>query len=312
MQGDDSPVALSFGNYEVLTRSDGKPDELGSGGFGRTYRARHRFLGTDVALKVILDRLAFDPAVRKRFLKEAREHARLDHQGIARLLDFGEAEEVLYYAVELCNGGNLKEYVTRRGPLSPQEAMEIVRQAAEALHCAHGRGIVHRDVKPTNLLLAAAEDRDPHVKLIDFGLVKRIFRSGEPDETLSVDVNASSQFSPVFASPEQIRERELDERTDIFSLGMTAWFLMAGSGPVSGSVGEIIAERMGEASYAPQLPAALTGALRYQNKVAGLRYVTLGKTSGPQVEVLAGLQEGERFVAQPGVLDLSGKRVEAQ
>ena len=258
MAAPDDTSFLRFGNYEVISRPDGKPDELGRGGFGRTYRARHSFLGTEVALKVILDRLAFDEAAKKRFLKEAQEHAKLSHPGIARITDFGEAEGTFFYAMELCQDGDLKEYVKKRGALPPGEALALIKQTAEALQFAHSRGIVHRDIKPSNLLLVMHEDGPPQVKLIDFGLVRRMKR--EADET--ADQESASQWSPVFASPEQIREHELDERTDIFSLGMTAWFLMAGSGPVDGSTQDIIQERLGESSCEPRLPASLTGAAR--------------------------------------------------
>src|SRR6187401_1265478 len=142
----EDSTSMRFGNYEVLTRPDGKPDELGRGGFGRTYRARHTFLGTEVALKVILDRLAFDEAAKRRFLKEAQEHASLNHPGIARITDFGEMEGTFFYAMELCPDGDLKEYVKKQGSLPPPEALQLIRQTAEALQFAHGCGILHRDI----------------------------------------------------------------------------------------------------------------------------------------------------------------------
>ncbi len=254
----DDPISMRFGNYEVLSRPDGKPDELGRGGFGRTYRARHSFLGTEMALKVIIDRLAFDEAAKKRFLKEAREHARLNHPGIARIADFGEAEGTFFYAMELCPDGDLKEFVRKSGAVPPVEAMQLIRQTAEALQYAHRRNILHRDIKPSNLLLVMGEGL-PQVKLIDFGLVKRIVKASA-DETM--DHESASQWSPAFASPEQIREQALDERTDIFSLGMTAWFLIAGGGPVEGSTMGIVEDRLKADSYEPRLPATLTGPLR--------------------------------------------------
>ncbi len=306
MAAQDETSALRFGNYEVLSRPDGKPDELGRGGFGRTYRARHAFLGTEVALKVILDRLAFDEAAKKRFLKEAQEHAKLSHPGIARITDFGEAEGTFFYAMELCRDGDLKEYVKKRGALPPAEALALIRQTAEALQFAHSRGIVHRDIKPSNLLLVMSDDGPPHVKLIDFGLVRRMAR--EADETAD---QTASQWSPVFASPEQIREHALDERTDIFSLGMTAWYLMAGSGPVDGSTQEIIQDRLSDVCYAARLPAALTGPARAA--VAKMLEKTTASRFRNCAELLDALREAsqataaaprrltfaERFILQP-------------
>src|SRR5436190_7439149 len=132
----DTPPAR-FGNYEVLQLPGGTRHELGRGGFGSTYRARHRFLGTEVALKVIADRLIFDEPAKARFLKEAQEHARLDHPGIARITDFGEMDGTLFYAMELCRDGDLKEYVRKQGLLSPGDAMQLILQTAEALQYVH-------------------------------------------------------------------------------------------------------------------------------------------------------------------------------
>ncbi|HWB06790.1 MAG TPA: protein kinase [Verrucomicrobiales bacterium] len=288
----EDSTSMRFGNYEVLTRPDGKPYELGRGGFGRTYRARHSFLGTEMALKVIIDRLAFDEAAKKRFLKEAREHARLNHPGIARIADFGEAEGTFFYAMELCPDGDLKEYVKKTGPVPPVEALQLIRQTAEALYYAHRRNILHRDIKPSNLLLVFGE-ATPQVKLIDFGLVKRIVKVSA-DET--IDHESASQWSPAFASPEQIREHALDERTDVFSLGMTAWFLIQGGGPMEGATMEIVQERLGPASYEPRLPASLTGRLRaivarMVEKDTAVRYRNFGELLEDLRQALDGAPE---------------------
>lgn len=302
---------LRFGNYEVLSRPDGAPDEIGRGGFGRTYRARHSFLGTEVALKVIHDRLTHDEAAKARFLKEAQEHARLGHPGIARITDFGEMDGTFFYAMELCRDGDLQEFVRKRGRLPPPEALQLIRQTAEALQFAHSCGIVHRDIKPSNILLVFDASKHPQVKIIDFGLVKRLVRGN--DEAGEND--APSLWSPAFASPQQIRELPLDERTDIFSLGMTAWFLMAGSGPVEGTTTEIVKERLDAASYEPRLPAALTGRMRgivarMLEKDAAKRYRSCGELLEELREVLneglpareprhAPVPLAERFTLQP-------------
>lgn len=317
MAAPDETSSLRFGNYEVLTRPDGKPDELGRGGFGRTYRARHVFLGTEVALKVIIDRLAADEAAKKRFLKEAREHARLTHPGIARITDFGEAEGTFFYAMELCRDGDLKEYVKKRGALPAEEALDLIRQTAEALHYAHSHGILHRDVKPSNLLLVMENGRPPQVKLIDFGLVRKISQGA--DET--IDASSASQWSPVFASPEQIRELPLDERTDIFSLGMTAWFLLRGGGPVDGNTHEIVAERLNHESYGERLPADLSGAAREvvmkmvekdtakrfrkcEELIDGLRRVLSGQAAAP---ARPAQRITDRFTLQPAGREYAGE-----
>jgi tRNA A-37 threonylcarbamoyl transferase component Bud32 len=323
---DDEKIALRFGNYEVFSRPDGKADELGRGGFGRTFRARHRFLRKVVALKVINDELARNETAKRRFLREAREHSALEHPGIARLTDFGEAEGTFFYALEHCPGGDLKDYVTRRGALPPAEALRLVKQTAEALQFAHNHDIMHRDVKPSNLLLVEREDDLPQVKLIDFGLVKHLAQANA-DETL--DRVSGSLWSATFASPEQILEKPLDERTDIFSLGMTAWFLMLGSGPVEGAQMEIIQERLSPESYEPRLPPCLTGVRRrvvakmlekdgtkrYRNCAELLSDLTKAidqtepsqKTSIPVPPVRPRVRMGDRFSLKPAGSDGQGE-----
>src|SRR6185436_17805218 len=111
----DDTTGLRFGNFEVLVRPDGSVHELGRGGFGRTLLARHALLNTEVALKIIDERHSLNDAARGRFLKEAREQARLSHPGIAQITDCGEVEGQLYYAVELCPDGHLREFVSKAG-----------------------------------------------------------------------------------------------------------------------------------------------------------------------------------------------------
>ncbi len=254
----DETSALRFGNYEVLTRQDGTPHELGRGGFGRTFKAKHGFLGTEVALKVIHDRFAYDKAARGRFLKEAQEQARLNHPGIARITDFGEVEGTFYYAMELCEDGDLKELIKRTGPVAPHEALHLTLQVAEALHYAYAQGMtLHGDIKPGNLLVVFDARDIPQLKLIDFGLVQRAAQHGGEDES-----EGPAMWSPAFASPEQIREERLDWRSDFFSLGMTAWFLIAGGGPMDGTTADITRERLKDGSYLAQLPSTITDPLR--------------------------------------------------
>ena len=248
---------LRFGNYDVLQLPGGAPEELGRGGFGRTYRARHSFLGTEVAVKVIAEGLVRDATARTKFLKEAREHVRLDHPGIARILDFGDQEGMLYYVMELCRGGDLKDLVVRKGPLPAAEAMSLILQAAEALQHVHEGGILHLDIKPANLLTTPAADGTLRIKITDFGLVRRMAAGGGAAETCT-----PVSWSPAFASPEQIREETPDLRADIFSLGMTAWFLVSGRMAVEGSVSEVIVNRLQPAAYETSLPDSLTGEYR--------------------------------------------------
>src|SRR6266496_6599396 len=255
--GEKATEKVRFGNFEVMNDPEGRPVLLGKGTFGRTYQARHCFLDIIVALKIITERYVADAAVRQRFLTEARAVAKLSHPHIARLYDFGEMNGVLHYAMEYCGGGSLADYVATKGAVPLRQAIEIAQQISGALKCAHIAGFIHRDLKPSNIMLSAP-DGPMFAKLIDFGLVQ----PSVPGATRSFGDDQSADGArflgtPLFASPEQLREEPMDVRTDLFSLGITLWFLMAGRAPESGSSAEIAASRLNRESYAARLPANL-------------------------------------------------------
>lgn len=246
---------IRYGSFEVELDANGQPLVLGRGTFGSTYLARHRFLDTLAALKVINERFAARPDARGRFLSEARSVAKLDHKHIARVQDFGETGGVLFYAMEYCSGGTLEERIGRLGPSSVEEWIAIARQVASALACCHAAGFIHRDLKPSNLMLAQ-ESGPLVVKLIDFGLVYSD-RKQDPEESAEGGVG-----SPLYASPEQLKEGELDAKSDLFSLGMSLWHLAIGSAPDKGTTREIIERRLSLESYDPELPSSLPSELR--------------------------------------------------
>ena len=211
---------------------------LGQGTFGRTYQARHRYLETIVALKIISERFARDATVRDRFLTEAKAAAKLSHPHIARLFDFGEKDGVLFYAMEYCAGGDLADYVKKHGALESPQLLEVAKQVGEALQCAHAAGLVHRDIKPSNVMLASNEI-PLATKLIDFGLVHVHGGGAKSTTDPSDDGDTHMLGTPLFASPEQLREEAIDARADLFSLGMTLWFLAIGQAPETGSLSDI-------------------------------------------------------------------------
>ncbi|HYR57320.1 MAG TPA: serine/threonine-protein kinase, partial [Chthoniobacteraceae bacterium] len=276
---DDSPASTSpadafdqrtrFGSFEILRTEDGKQCLLGKGAFGRTYKARHVFLERTIALKIINDKFLTDAKARERFLGEARAAARLSHAHIAQILDFGETDGILYYAMEYCSGGDLADYVKRNGPLSVVQTVQIGLQVASALQCAHAAGFIHRDLKPSNLMLASP-DGPIVTKLIDFGLV--IAKPAEDAEPLDPDdmPTIEQRFigTPLFASPEQLLVQPLDARSDFFALGMTLWFLVLGAPPDQGNSAAIVASRLKADSYAPRLPRKLPQS--FQNVLARL------------------------------------------
>ena len=255
--GEEAARKVSFGNFDIINDAEGRPISLGKGTFGRTYQARHRYLDTVVALKIITERYAADAGVRQRFLTEARAVAKLSHPHIARLYDFGEMDGVLHYAMEYCGGGSLADHVAKHGPFGLRHVVEVGQQIAGALKCAHNGGFIHRDLKPSNIMLT--ESKGPlFTKLIDFGLVQPSLpgatRSFSDDQSAD---GARFLGTPLFASPEQLREEPMDVRTDLFSLGITLWYLLLACPPENGSSAEIAASRLSSDSYASRLPGDL-------------------------------------------------------
>jgi eukaryotic-like serine/threonine-protein kinase len=195
-------------------------EKLGEGGMGAVYRARQISMDRLVAVKVLLPRFAGDEEGRERFVREARAVARLSHPNIVAGIDAGEAQGVCYFVMEYLEGESLEQTLRHRGCLPWREAAAIVRQVARALDHAHQHGIVHRDVKPGNIILL----HDGTAKLADLGLA-RVAATGDAGLTQSGMIVGS----PAYLSPEQARgDRELDVRGDIFSLGLTFFELVTG------------------------------------------------------------------------------------
>jgi len=239
------PSALVFGDFEVEQGADGSYWELGHGAMGVTYLAVDKVLRRRVALKVIDVPAAArgSQAVRERFLREARAAAALRHPNVAAVFQFGTSPDstYCYYAMELVEGETLAARVRRDGPLKVELALEIAIQTTRALMAAAAQNLIHRDLKPGNIMLTAgnAATTELEVKVIDFGLAKAIADAGgEMDLTHGEFVG-----TPSFASPEQFGTGPVDARADIYSLGATLWFALTGLPPRSGKTIEEIRER---------------------------------------------------------------------
>lgn len=250
------PNATKFGKYQVVTRKDGRPMLLGSGACGNTYQATHSILGTTVALKVIHENLAYDLEVKQRFINEARAIAALKHPHIAQLVDCDEADGALFYAMEFCDGGDLEKLVSSRGPLPDETVLQFGRQAAGALAYVHDQGYLHRDLKPSNLMLSMARKDEANLKVIDFGLVKTL------GVTSGLTQRGHFRGTLLYTPPEQLREEELDERADVFALGVSLWFLLAGGAPIKDDSREIARQRLSGDGHAAQLPKKSHPAVR--------------------------------------------------
>jgi serine/threonine protein kinase/Tfp pilus assembly protein PilF len=227
-----------FGIYEIDRREDGSLYELGRGAMGVTYRATDTSLQRKVALKIIKTDIAERSAdARERFMREARAAAALRHENIATVYQFGMRLETgqYFYAMELIEGETLEQRVHRARPLDARTTIEIAQQVTSALAAAEKHGLVHRDVKPANLMLVSPDGETGNnkkllVKIIDFGLAKAIHSQTD----LKSLTHGRFVGTPAFASPEQFEHSALDVRSDIYSLGETLWFALTGKAPFSG------------------------------------------------------------------------------
>jgi serine/threonine-protein kinase len=199
--------------------------KLGSGGMGEVYRARQMRRGRDVALKVLFPNLAARPLVVQRFHREARLMTTLDHPNILNGYEVGEAAGHQYFAMELAAGGSLEEWRTRVGRFSVGDAVFLVLACARGLEYIHGLGMIHRDVKPDNILLTAKGA----VKIADLGLAKAT------DDEAALTKSNTGVGTPLYMSIEQALDaKHVDARTDIYALGCMFYYFLTGKPPFSG------------------------------------------------------------------------------
>lgn len=193
---------------------------IGRGGMGVVYQATDRRLGRPVAIKLIAGDRVSDPAFRERFEREAKLTAAIDHPNVIPVYSAGEIDGQLYLATRFVDGTDLHDLLRRDGPLPPERAADVVRQVGEALDAAHAAGLVHRDVKPANVLLTGR-----HAYLSDFGLT----RSVEAEAALT---DTDERLGTVdFMSPEQLRGQRIDARSDVYALGCLLYTTLTGSPP---------------------------------------------------------------------------------
>jgi predicted Ser/Thr protein kinase len=201
-------------------------EEIGRGGMSVVFRARDIRLDRPVAIKVLPPELAYDPAIRTRFTREAQTSAHLAHPHIVPIHDVGEREGIAYFVMSLVSGGNLASLLAREPRQPVEEVRRVLAEIADALSYAHMRGVVHRDIKPDNVLLDADTGR---VVVTDFGIARAI--EGGSRLTLT----GMAMGTPAYMSPEQAEgEREIDGRSDIYSLGVVAYQMLTGRVPFTG------------------------------------------------------------------------------
>src|SRR6266566_9581400 len=238
-----TPGPLRYAHFEAEIGEDGFPVELGAGAMAITYRARDTVLNSLVALKVIDRKVAQNPGARSRFLREARAAANIRHPNVARVTYYGEQDGECFYAMELVEGETLEARVRRDGPMPLAVALDVIEQAGRALAAAEACGVVHRDIKPSNVMLEADASGALRVKLIDYGVAKVMNPQTQSGAELT---QAGFIGTPAFASPEQFAgagQLPVDTRSDIYSLGVTLWYLLTGRTPFVGRAMEEIRAR---------------------------------------------------------------------
>jgi len=207
------PGILFGGRYEIL-------GVLGQGGMGAVYKARDRELDRLIALKVIRPELATDPGILQRFKQELILARNVTHKNVIRIFDLGEAEGIRFISMEYLEGEDLRTLLRRQGKLSPKEAIPIVEQVCRALDAAHSEGVIHRDLKPQNIM----REKNGRVVVMDFGLARSL---GEAGMTQTGAIVGTLEYM----SPEQALGTSLDQRSDIFSVGLIFYELLTGKAP---------------------------------------------------------------------------------
>jgi serine/threonine protein kinase len=230
-------AAHRFEHYELVKGQDGKPVELGRGAMGVTYKAFDVDLRCPVTLKVISEKYLGDESARLRFLREARAAASVRHPNVASVFHLGRTGQNYFYAMEFVEGKTLENLIKRSGRLDVKLALEITTQVAAGLAAVHEQNLVHRDIKPTNIMVTLKEERGVTAKIIDLGLAKTL------DESASeAAISSSGAFvgTPEFASPEQFAGVGVDIRSDLYSLGVTLWVMVTDQTPFRGTSGEVM------------------------------------------------------------------------
>jgi eukaryotic-like serine/threonine-protein kinase len=271
--------------------------ELGRGGMGAVFLARDRRLNRPVALKVLPAEMADTAAVRDRFLRETRTAASFSHPNIVPVYSIEEGEGLLAYAMAFVEGESLAERVKRAGPLSIRDTVKLLQDTGYALAYAHGRGVVHRDIKPDNIMLERASGR---AMVMDFGISRGI-AAAPAGATQALTRIGEVVGTPEYMSPEQATGDDVDGRSDLYSLGLTAYFALTGRPAITGATtSKILARQITEQvppieTLRADVPAALAAAIdrcvmkdpaeRFQTGEALVDTLDAAKLSGPEIPV---------------------------
>jgi serine/threonine protein kinase/tetratricopeptide (TPR) repeat protein len=225
---------LRFEHYQILKNEDQSLMELGHGSMGVTYKALDVKLQRLVALKIINAKFIGDASARQRFVREARAAASVRHPNVASVYHLGEIGRDYFYAMEFVDGETLEKIIQHTGRLSADLALEIAAQVAAGLEAIHEEHLVHRDIKPSNIMIRLKDGQLKTLKIIDLGLAKGVAEEG------SISASGSFVGTPGYASPEQFAGVGADIRSDLCSMGIVLWEMLAGSLPFQGTSSELV------------------------------------------------------------------------
>ena len=275
-------IGTVLGNrYEIIS-------EIGSGGMARVYKARCRYLQRNVAIKILKDEFKHDIDFLKRFETEAQAAASLTHPNIVQIYDVGTDKDYYYIVMELVDGITLKQYIAEKESLDWREAINVAIQICSALNKAHGRNIIHRDIKPQNILMTS----DGVPKVTDFGIARA---ASADTATMKIDTIGSVHYS----SPEQIRGGYTDEKSDIYSIGVTLFEMITGKLPFDGETSISVALK--HIQDIPPLPTDLKPGIPMALNMIILK--AMAKSRQDRYDTVAGMmQDLENLRTKPGEL----------
>ena len=232
-------------------------DLLGEGAMGRIYRARHIALDREIAIKVLHKHLGGEDRVAKRFHREAKAASRLAHPNSVHIIDFGRTPDgILYIAMELLEGEDLQTILDHDHPLSPERIGGILVPALRAVEEAHRAGVIHRDLKPDNIIVWEDRTGREHVKVCDFGIAKIL----DPREGNSITVDGFVCGTPQYMAPEQARGDEIDHRVDVYAAGVVLYQMLVGKVPFGGDTAlGIITKHLTDTAVPPHVRAPELG-----------------------------------------------------
>jgi tetratricopeptide (TPR) repeat protein len=275
------------GRYEII-------EELGKGGMGRVYRVEDTKLKQEIALKLIKPEIAFDKKTIERFRNELRTARNIRHKNICGMYDLGEERGTHYITMEYVRGEDLKSLIRKMGLLSAGQAITIAKQVCDGLVEAHRLGVVHRDLKPQNVMI----DTDGNARIMDFGIARSLEAKGITGAGMMIG-------TPEYMSPEQVEGKEVDQRSDIYSLGVILYEMMTGRVPFEGDTPFTIGmKHKGEMPKDPkelnaQVPQDLSQViLRCLEKEKGKRYQSAGEVRSELANIEKGIPTTERIIPE--------------